>query len=141
MQIGAELLCKSAKVRDKKSGLGSQPSGAGFRYSGSGTGSGPEFFPAPGPGPDHPCLKPEGRDLGPENASRTLQDFSRSQLPGFRSPFEFGFSLANWLTDTRTRRRRAPTTYFFAAFGLALARFSFRTEGRVARGLTGDLAR
>ena len=31
--------------------------------------------------------------------------------------------------------------YFFAAFGLALARFSFRTEGRVARGLTGDLAR
>ncbi len=31
--------------------------------------------------------------------------------------------------------------YFFEAFGLALARFSFRTEGRVARGLTGDLAR
>jgi hypothetical protein len=31
--------------------------------------------------------------------------------------------------------------YFFAAFGLALARFSFRTDGRVARGLTGDLAR
>ncbi len=31
--------------------------------------------------------------------------------------------------------------YFFDAFGLALARFSFRTEGRVARGLTGDLAR
>ena len=31
--------------------------------------------------------------------------------------------------------------YFFDALGLALARFSFRTEGRVARGLTGDLAR
>jgi hypothetical protein len=31
--------------------------------------------------------------------------------------------------------------YFFEAFGLALARFSFRTDGRVARGLTGDLAR
>jgi hypothetical protein len=31
--------------------------------------------------------------------------------------------------------------YFFAAFGLALARFSFRTDGRVARGLTGALAR
>ena len=31
--------------------------------------------------------------------------------------------------------------YFFDAFGLALARFSFRTEGRVARGLAGDLAR
>jgi hypothetical protein len=31
--------------------------------------------------------------------------------------------------------------YFFDAFGLALARFSFRTDGRVARGLTGALAR
>ena len=31
--------------------------------------------------------------------------------------------------------------YFFAAFGLALARFSFRTDGRAARGLTGALAR
>ncbi len=31
--------------------------------------------------------------------------------------------------------------YFFAALGFALARFSFRTEGRDARGLTGDLAR
>ena len=30
---------------------------------------------------------------------------------------------------------------FFAAFGLALARFSFRTDRRVARGLTGALAR
>ncbi len=29
----------------------------------------------------------------------------------------------------------------FAAFGFALARFSFRTDGRDARGLTGDLAR
>lgn len=31
--------------------------------------------------------------------------------------------------------------YFFDAFGFALARFSFRTDGRDARGLTGDLAR
>ncbi len=69
------------------------------------------------------------------------KECARSKLPGFRSPLELGFSLAYRLTDTRPRRRRAPTTYFFAAFGLALARFSFRTEGRVARGLTGALAR
>ena len=31
--------------------------------------------------------------------------------------------------------------YFFDALGFALARFSFRTEGRDARGLTGALAR
>ena len=48
------------------SGHGSQPSGSRFRCSGSGTGSGPEFCPAPVPAPDNPHLKPEGRDLGPE---------------------------------------------------------------------------
>jgi hypothetical protein len=62
-------------------------------------------------------------------------NFPVSGLPLSEGP------LANRLTDTRTRRRRAPTAYFFAAFGLALARFSFRTDGRVARGLTGALAR
>ena len=54
VQIGAELLCKSAKVflglepelglgLENFSGLGSQPSGARFRSSGSVTGSGSEF--------------------------------------------------------------------------------------------------
>ena len=54
VQIGAELLCKSAKVflglepelglgLENSSGLGSQQSGARFRYSGSGTGSESEF--------------------------------------------------------------------------------------------------
>ena len=47
------------------SGLGSRQSGAWFRCSGSG--SGPEFCPAPVPAPDHPHLRPEGRDLRPEN--------------------------------------------------------------------------
>ena len=45
---------------------------------------------------------------------------------------------------------RAPTfvrpaanrlAYFFAAFGFALERFTLRTDRRVARGLTGALAR
>ena len=31
--------------------------------------------------------------------------------------------------------------YFLAAFGFALARFTLRTDRRVARGLTGALAR
>ena len=39
------------------------------------------------------------------------------------------------------KKLAASRAYFFDAFGLALARFSFRTEGLVARGLTGDLAR
>ena len=51
------------------SGLGSRQSGAGFRCSGTGTGSGPEFYPAPAPVPDNPYQGPEGRDLGPEIVS------------------------------------------------------------------------
>jgi len=54
VQSGAKLLCKSAKVflglepelglgLENFSGVGSRPSGARFRCSGSGTGSGSEF--------------------------------------------------------------------------------------------------
>ena len=48
VQIGAKLLCKSAKVRGKAfSGLRSRPSGAWFRRSGSGAGSGTDFIRRP----------------------------------------------------------------------------------------------
>ena len=57
-------------------------------------------------------------------------NFPVSGLPLSEGP------LANDSTDQLPSR-----AYFFDAFGLALARFSFRTDGRVARGLTGALAR
>ena len=65
MQIGAELLCKSAKVGDRDTfpGLRSRQSGIRYGLSGSGTGAGPE----PDPGAEHLNQIPEGRDLGPEN--------------------------------------------------------------------------
>jgi hypothetical protein len=69
VQIGAELLCKGAKVflglepglglgLENFPGLGSQPSGARFRSSGSGTGSGFEFARYP-----YLHLKTRTRDL------------------------------------------------------------------------------
>ena len=41
----------------------------------------PESGPGPVPEPGHLNLIPDGRDLGPENASPAAS-------PGFRSPFE-----------------------------------------------------
>jgi hypothetical protein len=69
VQIGAELLCKSANVRGKTF----QVSGLGRREPGSGVRVRVQVqdlnFPAPVPVPDNPHLRPEGRDLGPENVS------------------------------------------------------------------------
>ena len=69
------------------SGHGSQPSGSRFRCSGSGTGSGPEFCPAPVPAPDNPHLKPEGRDLGPEIGCALI---SAANLPVSGLPLSAG---------------------------------------------------
>jgi len=63
----------------------------------------------------------------------TRNKMSAANLPVSGLPLSEG---SVWPTGQLT----APA-YFFAAFGLALARFSFRTDGRVARGLTGALAR
>ena len=80
VQIGAELLCKSAKV-DLGVGVGTgvgvgkyfQVSGLGNREPGSGVQVRVQVqdlnFPAPAPVPDNPHLRPEGRDLRPESAS------------------------------------------------------------------------
>ena len=80
VQIGAELLCKSAKVNlgvgvGTGVGVGKyfQVSGLGRREPGSGVHVRVQVqdlnFPAPAPVPDNPNLRPEGRDLGPEIAS------------------------------------------------------------------------
>jgi hypothetical protein len=106
-RFGEPSLPMTAEMHLRVSGLSRREPGSGVQVQ-------DRNFPIPGPAPDHPCLKPEGRDLGPENTSRTRKNMAGANLP---------------------------LTYFFAAFGFALARFSFRTDGRVARGLTGDLAR
>ena len=61
---------------------------------------------------------------------------SEADFPVSGLPLSADSSPAN-----RSTGRLDPGTYFFAAFGFALERFTFRTERRVARGLTGALAR
>ena len=55
-----------------------------------------------------------------------------------------GLPLSQALSGQRFNRstgQLASRAYFFDAFGFALPRLTFFTERRVARGLTGDLAR
>ena len=56
VQIVAVLLCKGAKVSDS------------FRVAGGGPGW-QVAGPGPVPEPEEPNLTPDGRDLGPENAT------------------------------------------------------------------------
>ncbi len=62
VQIGAELLCTSAKLRlnFQVSGLGRREPGAGFQVR---VQVQDLNFPAPAPVPDNPYRRPEGRDL------------------------------------------------------------------------------